>query len=30
VALASWDADLLRDELQALNFADFDLSLISA
>jgi len=26
-ARASWDPDLLRDELQALNFADFDLGL---
>jgi DNA modification methylase len=27
-ARASWDADLLRDELRALDFADFDLGLI--
>jgi len=27
-ARASWDLDLLRDELQALGSADFDLSLI--
>jgi len=27
-ARATWDSDLLRDELQALEFADFDLSLI--
>ena len=27
-ARASWDPDLLRDELHALNFADFDLSVI--
>ena len=27
-ARANWDSDLLRDELQALEFADFDLSLI--
>jgi ParB-like chromosome segregation protein Spo0J len=27
-ARATWDSDLLRDELRALEFADFDLSLI--
>src|SRR5947208_12880501 len=27
-ARASWDSDLLRDELRALKFADFDLSSI--
>jgi len=27
-ARASWDPDLLRDELRALDFADFDLGLI--
>ncbi|TMK38026.1 MAG: DNA methylase, partial [Alphaproteobacteria bacterium] len=27
-ARATWDSDLLRDELQALEFADFDLGLI--
>ena len=27
-ARASWDPDLLRDELKALEFADFDLSVI--